>query len=377
MAESFRAFARRLFDRDRARAWIQGKGEACRASTVALSIVAAIFNSALGPLAAQTAPRVEVSARVDRADVTLGDRVRYEITVAYPSGGAVALPAVKGNIGRFELQDYRVSAVRDSAGRAYVTHTLDLASFTLGEDTLPPQRIEYRAAGDTAAWATYTPPTFARVKRITAENAMEIADIDETGKLPGTFPWGLLLLAALALAFWRYRAWRKKNPRRRAQPKRAPLTPYEVALERLRVLEASRLDPEASARGREFAFELSEILREYLGLRYDVDALEATTAELITRTAALPYPPESHAWLRDVSWELDTVKFATGVVSSEEAARWIQGARAFLETTVETPVATTPETAAETKRSEFASAEPETPVKIGPPHPAVEDGKAP
>jgi hypothetical protein len=277
---------------------------------------------ALLPPPAAAQPRVEVTARVDRADVTIGDRVRYEITVEFPEGGSVELPAVKGNIGRFELRDYRVSK-----GRGSVTHVLDLAGFTLGEDTLPPQRVEYRAAGDSTAWVSYAPATFVRVKRITPENAAEIADIDETGRLPGTFPWGLPLLALLALAIWRYRAWRRKNPRRRPGPARPPLTPYEAALEKLGALERS------GGRGREFAFALSGVLREYLGLRYGVDALEATTTELVERTAGLPYPAASHAWLKDVSEELDTVKFATGAVTDEEAARWIEGARAFLETT--------------------------------------------
>lgn len=289
------------------------------------------------PASAAEPPRVDLSARVDRADVTLGDRVRYEITVEFPQGGTVELPAVKGNIGRFELRDYRVSKGK-ADGRGSVTHVLDLVSFTLGEDTLPPQRVEYRAPGDSTAWVGYTPPTFVRVKRISAENATEIADIDETGKMPGVFPWGLPLLAALALAFWRYRVWRKKNPRRAREAARAPLTPLEAALGKLRALEASSADL-SGERARAFAFALSELLREYLGLRYGVDALEATTAELVERTAALPYPPRAHEWLREASWEMDTVKFATGVVTPEQASRWIEGARAFLEGTRPEPEA--------------------------------------
>jgi hypothetical protein len=274
---------------------------------------------------------VEVSARVDRTEATVGDIVRYEITVRHPATGRVDLPAVRGNIGSFEAQDYRVASGRAADGRTEVTYTLTLSSFTLGPDTLPPQRVEYRNGADTSALVLYTPATFVTIRRVSPENARDIADITGPERMPGNVPWGLIALAAAAAGFWFYRDWRKKHPRKTPAAARPPLPPYEDALEKLRALEQAGLPSQGM--GREFAFTLSEIMRAYLGLRYQIDAMEATTEELIQRAASLPLGPEQQSWLRTFTGDLDLVKYATGALAEAEAARQIEAAREFLRAT--------------------------------------------
>jgi len=273
---------------------------------------------------------VEVAARVDRTEITVGDVVHYSISVTYPKNGRIDLPAVRGNVGHFEVQDFHASPAQAGDGRTTSTYALTLTSYTLGPDTLPPQRVEYRAAGDTATLVLYTPPTFVSVRRVSPAGAQDIADITGPEKLPGNIPWGLIALAAAGIAFWFYRDWRKKHPRK-VNTARAPLPPYEDALEKLRVLEQAGLPSQGL--GREFAFSLSEIMRGYIGQRFEIDALEATTGELLERAASLPLAPEQQAWLRHFTSDLDTVKYATGALAEAEAARQIEAAREFLHAT--------------------------------------------
>lgn len=289
---------------------------------------------ACGYAAAATSD-VEVTARVDRTEITVGDVVRYEITITHPATGKIELPAVRGNVGHFEVQDYRIAPGSSADGRAEVTHTLTLSSFTLGQDTLPPQRVEYRNGSDTAALVLYTPPTFVNVRRVSPESINEIADITAPEKLPGNVPWGLLALAAAAVMFWIYRVWRKKHPRKIPAAALPPLPPYEDALVKLRTLEQSALPSQGL--GREFAFSLSEIMRAYIGARFEIDALEATTDELLQRAAALPLGAEQQAWLRSFTGDLDMVKYATGALAEVEAARQIEAAREFLHGTKPVP----------------------------------------
>lgn len=278
---------------------------------------------------------IEVTARVDRTEITVGDVVRYEITVKHPAGGRVDLPAVRGNIGHFEVRNYRLVPGKAADGRILATHALTLSSYTLGQDTLPPQRVEYRNGSDTMPLVLYTPATFVRVRRVSPENARDIADITDPEPLRRDAPWGLIALAAAAATFWFYRAWRKKHPRKLPAASRPPLPPYEDALEKLRALERAGLP--SQGRGREFAFSLSEIMRAYIGLRYDIDAMEATTEELIQRTHSLPLAPEQQEWLRTFTGDLDLVKYATGALAEAEAARQIEAAREFLRGTKPDP----------------------------------------
>ncbi|MCD6024471.1 MAG: hypothetical protein K0Q91_1387 [Fibrobacteria bacterium] len=277
---------------------------------------------------------VEVTAHVDRTEITVGDVVHYEITVRHPDG-RVDLPAVRGNIGHFEVQNYRIVPGKAADGRTLVTHALTLSSYTLGPDTLPPQRVEYRHGPDTTPLVLYTPATVVRVRRVSPENTRDIADITGPEPLRGTVPWGLIALAAAAVGYWFYRDWRKKHPRKLPAASRPPLPPYEDALEKLRALEQAGLP--SQGRGREFAFTLSEIMRAYLGRRYDIDAMEATTEELIQRASLLPLAPQQQEWLRTFTGDLDLVKYATGALAEAEAARQIEAAREFLRATKPDP----------------------------------------
>lgn len=292
-------------------------------------------------LPGSAAPEIDITAQVDRAVVTVGDPVRYAITVVHPVGAHVDLPAVRGNTGRLEVLGYTVntdSVAHDSAGRMSVTHTLTLAAYATGSDTLPPQRVEIRVPPDTAATVLYTPPTVITVEATAAADAKDIADIHDGERLPRGIPWALLVLLALVAAgVWLYRRWQRRRTLKPAAviPPRL-VSADEAALARL--LELERTVPSLANRERDpshaFAFAFSGILREYLAARFGIDALEATTVELLERVAPLPLGPERHDWIRTISEELDAVKFATGTFSPGDATRLINDARALVHATI-------------------------------------------
>lgn len=307
-------------------------------------------------------PDIDVTARIDRAEVNVGDRVRYEITVVHPADGTVELPALRGNTGNFDVLGHEARTDSASGNRASVTHVLTLAAFVPGDDSLPPQRVEFRRRGDdTAAAVLYTPPTAVRVARVSVDGDT-LEDITGVERLPRGVPWGLLLLlsaAGIALLAWRLRKKTPPRPRPEASAPPVPVVPPdEEALEALRTLEQAgwREQPRA------FAFGLSEILRRYLGRRYGIDALEATTGELLERARALPLPGgtaggdiNGHEWLRACCTELDTVKFAAGTVADDDAGRWLRGARAFVEVTRPAPDPAAPPESARANAGERAT----------------------
>jgi hypothetical protein len=281
---------------------------------------------------------IEITAEIKPAETTVGDLVRYAIRVTHPAGIRANLPAVRGNTGALEVTAYAVDTDTAPDGRFIDIHTLTLAAYAVGRDTVPPQRVEFRAAGDTGVLVLYTPATTLAVRPTTPRGARDIADIEDDERLPRPFPWALpLLLAFLAGCFWLYRKWKRRVVAVPAPVIQLPrVTAADIALARLQELEAAgwidSSDPEGP---RTFAFILSEILREYLGARFGIDALEATTSELLQRTASLALTPEQHVWLGEVSVELDTVKFATGRMTLGAASHLLGGTRAFVRQTDE------------------------------------------
>jgi hypothetical protein len=273
---------------------------------------------------------VDLSARVEPSEILVGEPIRYVITVTRPASMRAELPAVRGNTGRLDVEGYRVATDTLPDGRVRETHALALTAWMAGDDTLPSQRVELRDGNDTAAMVLYTPPTAITVRATAtkdAKGATDIADIRDAERLPRPFPWGLPLLVAAIAGLWYILRLRKRRPKPIATRTARAAGPDERALARLRELET------APPPSREFAFALSEILRAYLADRFAVDALEATTEELLERAKLLPLRAGREAWLRDFCEALDRVKFADALLMADDAARRIEETRAFVRET--------------------------------------------
>lgn len=302
-----------------------------------------------------TTTDIDLTARVTPSQTTVGEPVRYEITVTLPAdapaNARVELPGVRGNTGVLEVLDHAVRTDSTQSGKRTVVHTLTLAAYEVGADTLPPQRVEVRIPSDTAVRVFYTEPTILTVKSVaTGGDSLQLADIHDDERMPRPFPWALpVALALLAALVWAFRAWRKHVAALRARPVPPPPAPVvaaaEAALARLEALQRDRNERREARiilEPRSFAFTLSEILREYMAARFGLDALEATSSELLTRAATLvPHTlkPEQHDWLRVFCNETDTVKFASAALHAADEARLLEDVRTFVHVTAEKPAA--------------------------------------
>jgi DNA-binding FadR family transcriptional regulator len=161
---------------------------------------------------------------------------------------------------------------------------------------------------------------------------------------------GGVVLAALLSAGW---LWN----RRRALA--AVLLPYEIALARLQEARAL-MQPENA---REFSIAVSEIVRHYIEVRFQVLAARRTTEEflhdLLEPSDALL---TSHReMLADFLHHCDLAKFARWILSIKEMDTMLQSAHAFV---LETGRPPTPET-----NSAAAQSGPErAPVVVEPAH---------
>lgn len=274
---------------------------------------------------------LDISSQVDHSEITIGDRVHYEIKVVYPKTGHLELPSVLGNLGSFEVKDYQASEPKDAGNLQVQTWHFDLSTFTVGKYTIPPQIIEYREGKDTTAQVFYTQPIEINVKRTSPETVKDIADIAPLARVTAPTPWllyGLGGVIALAIALVLWRVLRKKTPTVAVKPQ---LPPFEEAMEDLGKLKDLSLIRQN--RAREFCFALSEILRRYVSRRYGIDALESTTSEFLEKSRNLPVTVAQKQWLSGFCEKTDLVKFANTLLLESDAGALLTATEGFVRQT--------------------------------------------
>ncbi|MFN7973309.1 MAG: hypothetical protein U0166_13345 [Acidobacteriota bacterium] len=150
--------------------------------------------------------------------------------------------------------------------------------------------------------------------------------------------WMVIFAAAavVAIALW---LLMRKLRRPKAAPRRIvpPPPPYDEAIAALDGLKRRQLP--AAGRWKDFAFHLSEILRRYTGRRYEIQALESTTRELMRDLRETAMADAARARLLRILEETDLVKFARVVPELPAEGALLSEAFAFVEDVRERPAA--------------------------------------
>ena len=221
---------------------------------------------------------------------------------------------------------------------------LSLASFnSFALTSVNPTNLPASAASTMAPASRMTAPSTAKAAptKTPSLGTEDIRDIRGPKHIPSPWLWPLWLAGSAALAALLYAGWRWN--RRRALA--AELLPYEIALAKLAEAR-SLMQPENA---REFSITVSEIVRQYIELRFRVWAARRTTEEflhdLLDPSDALLV---SHReLLADFLRHCDLAKFARWILSIEEMETMLQSAHNFVLETGRPPATETTSPAAQ------------------------------
>jgi hypothetical protein len=275
------------------------------------------------PDAGRASPRsLHVTARP--ATVKLGEPFTVEIAITHLPSQRYELGAV-GELGDFELRRQERSRV-DGPDASTTTLRVTLAAFALGKLTTPPLPLEVTEVdGEGRLEAPGTPVEVLSSLPADAEaKGADLFDVRPPEEVP-VRTWRLLWGAAAALALallgrWAYRAWRRRQA---ATPPAPPPEPLEVrALRRLDALKAQGLPERGGFKA--YYFQLSEILRGYLGERFDFEALECTTPELLEVLEERHRPGLELELVRDFAWASDFARYAREEPSVEQCRQHLE-----------------------------------------------------
>ena len=207
-----------------------------------------------------------------------------------------------------------------------------LSFYEIEQCTIPPVPFTVAVAGKSDTLLSKPIPVRLVLIRSSDSTDTSIKDLkpQQTAGSPSiAWLWIVCGAAALAAFFFFLRRFVKK--RTEAAKTAPPKPPYEEAMEALRLLD----EKQYLAKGmiREHVFGLSDILKRYIERRFDVNAAEYTTEEMLGWIITSPLgPPEK----KSAEWfftETDPVKFAKMHPDRDTLHRFGHEARQLIEQT--------------------------------------------
>jgi len=271
----------------------------------------------------------------------VGDTLVWSIDLTRPGDVSIKLPT------KLNLSPFTLNAVRHetrplpadsplASTKAVVEHfELEVGVYTLEGEALP--ALTFQASTPQGEARVVVPGPSLQVSEALdpkVEEARALAPPVQVWTKDYSLLYGLGgIVAALLLILMVWKLLRRRRRGRASAPTElaAPRPCDAIALEALNALSQEGLLNEGKRK--HYFFRLSEIVRVYLGARFQFEALEATTEELLLRLRDRSTPGLDYASFE--SWCLlgDQVKFARLVPSDAECKASMELALALVQKT--------------------------------------------
>ena len=278
-----------------------------------------------------------VSASIDSTTLFLGDQTQLRLqavseeteTVRMPVYGEYLIPGIE------IVRRTGVDSTLLKDGRLQLSQTLTITSFQDSLFAIAP--LPFIAEGDTL----YSDPLMLNVVQpFEMDSTPAITDIKPIQKAPvwvwGWLRWVVLLLVLSAIGVGLYylikhirdgrsliHPYVQKEPERPAE---------EVALEKLDLIREEKIWQ--AGREKDYHTQLTDVVREYIGRRFDVHSTEKTSNETLREMkVVLKDQKELYSGLSQMLQLADLIKFAKWKATPEENERSLQTAYQFVRET--------------------------------------------
>ena len=280
---------------------------------------------------------IVVSASIDSTTLMLGDQTDLHLQVTQDASERVSMPVFGEQLqDGIEIVDKTiVDTVTLPDGRLQLNQFLTLTSFKDSLFAIEPIAV---ASGEDTFWTESMALNV--IQPFEVDSSLAITDIKDIEKAPiwwwGIIRWILLALGLIGLGIGLYFLWRWYEKHRK--PAEEAIDPEllrpadEVALEKLDEIKATKIWKDGKVK--EYQTDLTDVVREYIGRRFDVHSTEKTSDETLQAMKPL-IEKDLFDRLKNMLQLADLVKFAKWHTTPEENEQGLKTAYDFvLETKV-------------------------------------------
>lgn len=282
-----------------------------------------------------------VNARIDTSSILIGEQTEITLSANYrvdEGEVSVVFPAIYDTLSEFieviqksELDTF--IADKDDPYNFTQEQKLTITSFDSGYYAIPP--FSFVINSDTVE----TEALLLEVQTMAVDTSQAIFDIKGPIAEPFSFTdwlkenwrWIALIIALLVGLYFGYRYFKNKPKTEKVEEIIPDIPEHIVALEKLTQVRDAKLWQ--SGKTKKYHTEISETLRAYIERRYQVNALEETTSEIIHGLRLQNISPELMNKLTQTLTLADLVKFAKEQPLANENENSINYAIEFVETT--------------------------------------------
>ncbi|MAZ93944.1 MAG: hypothetical protein CMF58_05940 [Lentimicrobiaceae bacterium] len=261
------------------------------------------------------AQQTDAWSSLDSNAIMIGDQVEYKIGITIPQKAIVKWPLILDTItSNIEVIDRNAIDTILENDVMSLSQTILVTSFDSGYFEIPIVNFGIVFENDTTIYSTSTGALFLQVYVPEVDTAQAfkpiISPFSEPYTLKEILPWviGFLAVIIVVSLLVYYISKRRKNKPIFSSKVTPKLPPHVIALNELEELRLEKIWQ--SGKIKKYYTVLTNITREYLTNRYQLDALEMTSHEILNYLENKKINKNAMTKLSGVLYMADMVKFA-------------------------------------------------------------------
>lgn len=280
---------------------------------------------------------------LDSNRILVGQQITGKLRFSIPANYQSQWPVIPDTLNGIDFVNKGPIDTLKSPDQKILTREqkITLTAFDSGFYVITPFSFNYHKPGDTATYLAETQAQLLTVNLIPVDTTKAIRDIK--GPIEVGISWqeiamyviiGLVFIALALLIIYLVRKRKVKPVEVKQEVVKRPA--HEIALEKLHELQDAKLWQQGNIK--QYYTGISDTVREYISNRWNIDAMERTTDEIMHSSFIQHVSNETYNRIKSVLTISDLAKFAKYTPVAPENEQAIADAFTFVEETKEQKV---------------------------------------